>query len=73
MYAVGIENTSESDPPSYEGTKAVGKKTKQILSFLRNCFSCFVTAGITFTSICINVNITSHRPLRAGFTCFKLS
>ena len=70
MYALRIQNTSESDPRSYEATKAVTKKAQKqfwgfngiwtlasieasefFLGFLYNCFSCFITVTITFTSI----------------------
>ena len=52
IYALQIENTSESDPCSYEATKAVTKKAQKkirgfnrmnFLSFLYNCFSCSIT------------------------------
>ena len=57
MYALRIENTSETDPRSYKATKAVAKKAqKEFLGFkgirsydLRNTGVCFL---FCFVLIC---------------------
>ena len=61
--ALWIKSRSESDPCSYEATKAVANKLRKkseaptgleprnvSWGFLFNCFSCFITVRITFTS-----------------------
>ena len=46
MYALQIQNTSESDRRSYEAKKAVAKKAQN-----KKCFTCFITVRIAFTGI----------------------
>ena len=62
VYALWIENSSESDTCSYEATKAVAKKAQkkfwysiEALYLLCTFFCCFITVRITFTTISDNV------------------